>query len=146
MVIPTYIQALIFTTAIREDYFKNTGVQVNESGHKGQGIMVPIIQNHLKSADLDDCLLVIHKYIEWYVYDVAVMELRKQGGNRYANYYFNSLVKFIQQFILCAAHQTHAKFEKSIIPIMEPQQINEPAPTDDEADDEERGWNGFLRY
>eukprot|EP01083_Nonionella_stella_P165887 553073_1 len=108
-----HIQREIESNVRKEEVFKqNTEMQVNESGHKGQQIMVPIIQKHLQAAGYD-CLLGINKYIEWYVYDVAVLELQKQFGLRYSEYYFDALTRFIQQFILCAAHETHEKFEST---------------------------------
>eukprot|EP01083_Nonionella_stella_P220629 789175_1 len=87
---------------------RNKEIQVNVSGHKGQLIVAPIIQNHLYAAGYD-FLLSINKYIEWYVHDVSVLQLQKQLGLRYSEWYFAVLTRFIHQFILCAAHETHDK-------------------------------------
>eukprot|EP01084_Bolivina_argentea_P218982 371489_1 len=94
---------------------QNAEMKVTNSGIKGQTIMIPIIVNHLKAANLDDCLLVINKYIEWYVYDVAVLQIQNRLGSKADKMYFEMLTKFIQQFILCASHQIHHKFEKKVI-------------------------------
>ena len=87
-------------------------VPVAESGGNGQEFMVKIIRKHLKLYKLDDCLLSIDRHIEWYVFDVAVLEVQNRFGTRYGVEYADSLIQFIQRFILCAAHQTHHLFEE----------------------------------
>merc|ERR1719474_2561933 len=93
--------------AKKETYFQESGVPVAESGKDGQDPMGKVIGKYLKLSKHDNCLLAIDKFIEWYVYDMAVIEVQNKFGTRYNTEYQDLLIKFIQQFILCAAHQTH---------------------------------------
>ena len=95
----------------RESDFKRKDIKVAESGREGQQVMGKVISRHLKFFGQDDCLLAIDKYIEWYVYDVAELDLQNKFGKRHDTKYSSALIRFIQQFILCAVHGTHHLFE-----------------------------------